>query len=115
MEILLNNNLLNVKCVINSKDIQKGMMGRKFSENFDGMLFLMKNKDHSFWMKDCIIPLDIIYINDNRITKIHSNCKPCKEEPCKRYTGKGDMVLEVSGGFCENYGIEVGDLIVFND
>jgi uncharacterized membrane protein (UPF0127 family) len=92
MEIILNNNLLNVKCVMNSKDIQKGMMNRKFSKNFDGMLFLMDNKEHSFWMKDCIIPLDIIFIKDDRVSKIHHSCKPCKEEPCKRYKGSGDIV-----------------------
>lgn len=115
MEILLNNNLLNVKCVMNSKDIQKGMMGRKFSNEFDGMLFLMNDKEHSFWMKDCIIPLDIIFIENNRVSKIHHNCKPCRQEPCKRYKGVGDMILEVRGGFCKEYDIEIGDLIVFND
>ena len=115
MEIILNNNLLNVKCVMNSKDIQKGMMNRKFSKNFDGMLFLMKGNNHSFWMKDCIIPLDIIFIEDNRISKIHHNCEPCKEEPCKRYKGTGDMVLEVKGGFCKEYDIQNGDILVFND
>jgi uncharacterized membrane protein (UPF0127 family) len=115
MEILLNNNLLNVKCVMNTKDIQNGMMNKKFSKDFDGMLFLLNGNDHSFWMKDCIIPLDIIFINDNRVTKIHSNCKPCKKEPCKRYTGKGDMVLELPGGFCDKYEINVGDILVAND
>jgi uncharacterized membrane protein (UPF0127 family) len=115
MEIILNNNLLNVKCVMNSKDIQKGMMNRKFSKNFDGMLFLMKGNNHSFWMKDCVIPLDIIFIEENRVSKIHRNCEPCKEEPCKRYKGVGDMVLEVRGGFCKEYDIQNGDILVFND
>ena len=32
-------------------------------------LFFMKNIKHSFWMKNCIVHLDIIYINENKIVK----------------------------------------------
>jgi uncharacterized membrane protein (UPF0127 family) len=69
MELIVNNNLFNVKCVITTKDIQKGMMGKKFDKSFDGMLFIMKDSNHSFWMKDCIISLDIIFIKNNKSTK----------------------------------------------
>ena len=82
MELVINNNLFNVKTIMTPRDIQKGMMGRKFDKNFNGMLFLMQDKKHSFWMKDCITSLDIIFIKDNKITKIHKNCKPCRSEDC---------------------------------
>jgi uncharacterized membrane protein (UPF0127 family) len=115
MELIVNNNLFNVKCVMTSKDIQKGMMGKKFNKDFDGMLFMMKNGDHSFWMKSCIIPLDIIFIKNNRITKIHNNCKPCTTPECDRYKGSGDMVLELKGGTCIKYDITEGDTILLQD
>ena len=111
MELVINNNLFNVKTVMTQRDIQKGMMGRKFDKNFNGMLFLMPDKKHSFWMKDCIVPLDIIFIDGNEITKIHSNCEPCHEKNCPHYEGFGDMVLELEGGTCERLGIEEGDII----
>ncbi len=113
MEVVINNNLFNVKTLISQKDISRGMMFKKFNSDFDGMLFLMTKGNHSFWMKDCLIPLDIIFIDDNRITKIHSNCPPCKESKCKNYSGYGDLVLELAGGTCEKYDIRVDDIIDF--
>ena len=86
-------------------------MKKRFNKDFDGMLFLMGSGEHSFWMKDCIIPLDIIFIDGDEITKIHSNCKPCHEKYCPHYEGFGDMVLELEGGTCEKLGIEEGDVI----
>ena len=46
-------------------------------------------------MKDCKIPLDIIFINGNKITKIHHNCPPCKSNDCPSYVGTGDSILEL--------------------
>ena len=98
-----------------SKDIQKGMMGKKFDKSFDGMLFIMKGEHHSFWMKNCIVSLDIIFIKNNKITKIHNNCKPCKTSECDRYVGNGDMILELKGGTCIKYDIAEGDSIMLQD
>ena len=64
MELIINNNLFNVKCMITKKDTEMGMMGKTFDNSFDGMLFMMGDGDHSFWMKNCIIPLDIIFIKN---------------------------------------------------
>lgn len=111
MKVKINNNLFNVKTVLTSKDTQNGMMNRKFDNSYDGMLFFMKNEPHSFWMKNCIIHLDILFIDDNTITKIHHNCKPCKSEDCDHYEGNGDMILELRGGVCKKYGIKEGDTI----
>ncbi len=114
MEIIINNNLFNVKCVMTRKDIEKGMMFKKFDDTYDGMLFFMKDKPHSFWMKNCIIPLDIIFIKSNTIDKIHHNCKPCLTDDCEHYPGEGDMVLEILGGSCKEYDIQEGDRVYFN-
>jgi uncharacterized membrane protein (UPF0127 family) len=111
MNVKINDNLFSVKPVLTSKDIQNGMMGKKFDRTFDGMLFLMKNGPHSFWMKNCIVHLDIIFIDGNQITNIHHNCKPCHTENCESYKGNGDMILELPGGDCKKYNIKEGDLI----
>jgi len=76
MEININNNLFKVTPVITDKDIQNGMMGKKFNNDFNGMLFVLDPGEHSFWMKDCITSLDIIFIKDLKINKkiyIHIN------------------------------------------
>jgi uncharacterized membrane protein (UPF0127 family) len=110
MKVAINNNLFDVKSVLTSKDIQNGMMGKKF-DGFDGMLFFMKNRPHSFWMKNCIIHLDIIFIGNNKIVNIHHNCKPCLNGDCDNFEGSGDLVLELPGGTCKNYDIKEGDTI----
>jgi uncharacterized membrane protein (UPF0127 family) len=110
MQLIVNDNIFDVKCVFTEKDIQNGMKNKKF-DDFDGMLFIMNGNYHNFWMKDCIIPLDIIFINDNLITKIHHDCNPCKTETCKTYSGNGDLVLELPGGSCKKYKINEGDSI----
>jgi uncharacterized membrane protein (UPF0127 family) len=110
MEVIINDNFFDVKCLFNKKDIQKGMMGKKFV-GFDGLLFIMEPGEHSFWMKDCIIPLDIIFISNSIITKIHHDCKPCLNNNCPNYMGHGDMILELPGQACEKLNIQEGDKI----
>lgn len=112
MDLVINDNMFNVKCVMTPKDIQKGMMGKDFDDSFDGMLFLMDDKNHSFWMKNCITNLDIIFIKNGIISKIHHNCKPCKTKNCNYYKGSGDMVLELSGNTCKKYDITEGDQVL---
>jgi uncharacterized membrane protein (UPF0127 family) len=115
MNIVINNNSYRVKSALTNKDISNGMMNKKFDEDFDGMLFMLDGRDHSFWMKNCIIPLDIIFINEDVITKIHHNCKPCNQGKCQTYNGNGDIVLELPGGECKKYNINEGDEIIFQN
>jgi hypothetical protein len=111
MFLTINNNIFDVKCLITEKDISEGMMGKKFDSDFDGLLFFMNLGNHSFWMKNCIVPLDIIFIEDGEVQTIHHNCPPCKETPCESYKGFGDLVLELPGGTCKKYDIKEGSLI----
>lgn len=113
MKLIINNNLFKVKTLLTTKDTQQGMIGKKFDRSFDGMLFFLKKGSQSFWTKNCIINLDIIIINDNLISKIHHNCKPCTTDPCKNFKGYGDMILELKGGTCKKYNISDGDEISF--
>jgi uncharacterized membrane protein (UPF0127 family) len=114
MEVIVNNNKYDVKCVLTQKDISNGMMGKKFNNKFNGMLFVMDEGEHNFWMKNCIISLDIIFINDNVITTIHKNCEPCRTGECKRYSGSGNYVLEIPSGDCSKYNIKEGDKVTIN-
>jgi uncharacterized membrane protein (UPF0127 family) len=113
MNLSINGNKFKVKIQTSPEEIQKGMMFKKFDKTFNGMLFIMKNQEHNFWMKNCIIPLDIIFIDGDVITKIHHSCTPCKSETCKSYSGEGNFILEVEGGTCKELGIKKGDVVTF--
>jgi uncharacterized membrane protein (UPF0127 family) len=110
MKVKIKDNIFDVKTLITPKDTQQGMMGKKF-DGFDGMLFFMKNEPHSFWMKNCVVHLDILFIDNNKIVKIHHNCKPCFDDECDHYQGHGDLVLELPGGTCKKYQINMDDEI----
>lgn len=111
MRVTINNNKFKVKIQNTSREIERGMMHKTFDNSFNGMLFVLNSKEHSFWMKNCIIPLDIIFINGDKITKIHHNCPPCEDEDCKHYHGKGNYALELKGETCKKLGIKTGDTV----
>jgi hypothetical protein len=113
MKVKINENIFKVKTLIDENSQTLGMQNKSFDNTFDGLLFLMGGKEQCFWMKDCIIPLDIIMIKNNVIVNIHHDCRPCKGDDCPSYCGKGNIVLELEGGTCEEVGIEPGDSVEY--
>ena len=113
MYIVLNDKKYPLEVKYTSKSKSQGMMGRKNLNG--GMLFIFNEPENqSFWMKNCLIDLDIVFLNKNRVTKIHHSCIPCNSEDCEHYEGYGNMVLEFKGGFCEENDINEGDQIDFS-
>ena len=96
----------------NNQERTIGMMFRRSMPDSQGMLFLFEqSKPQSFWMKNTLIPLDIIFIDENKkITTIHPNATP-QSETSLPSNGNAQYVLEVRGGFCQDYGVQIGDLI----
>ena len=82
-----------------SEEQAEGLMHRLELKKNEGMLFLFDNeKKASFWMKNTLIPLDIIFINKNgSINKIYKNTIP---KSLKRIISKGEVlaVLEINAG-----------------
>lgn len=114
MIVKIKDNTFNVKTLIDKKSQHIGMMGKKFDETFNGLLFIMGGEKQCFWMKNCIIPLDIIIIKNNVIVNIHHKCPPChKDFGCPSYCGNGNIVLELMGGTCEEQNIEPGDTVEY--
>lgn len=111
MKINLKNKPFTIKVVHKRDDLSNGMMNKTF-DGFDGMLFLMPQaEEQSFWMKNCIIPLDIVFLDKNKITNISHNCPPCKTKKCPTYGGFGGFVLELPGGMCKKLGLKIGDRV----
>lgn len=93
----------------------QGLMWRKSMPENEGMLFIFpEDADQAFWMKNTIMPLDILFINSNKeIVKIYKNTIPYSEKsmPSEK---KAMYVVETVAGFCDKYGISEGDKISYN-
>jgi uncharacterized membrane protein (UPF0127 family) len=89
-----------------------GLMFRDRMEENQGMLFIFPTEEQqAFYMKNTIIPLDIIFINSKKqIVKIHKNTTPYSEKDL--LSGKPVLyVVEVSAGFTDKYTIKEGGYI----
>jgi hypothetical protein len=67
-----------------------------------------------FWMKNCEMPLDIIFIDsEGVIIDIKEDFEPCRQDPCPSYIPDYayKYALEVNGGWVEENGVEIGDEI----
>lgn len=86
------------------EDPVKGLSGRE-EVSRDGMIFIFnESAPRSFHMKDCLIPLDIVFCNAGQIVKIYENCPPCEDDECKKYHSEAsDLVLEFPGGTCSDF------------
>lgn len=91
-----------------------GLMFREKMEENQGMLFIFQdNEEQGFYMKNTLIPLDIIFIDSKKqIIKIYKNTTPLSEESLP--SGKPALyVVEVNGGFTNKFNIKEGDYIDF--
>jgi uncharacterized membrane protein (UPF0127 family) len=111
-------NCFNVEIAKDQKDIAKGLMFRKKLNENEGMLFIFdKEGKYSFWMKNTLIPLDIIWLDKNqKIVYIKKNAQPCREEMfCPSFSPEKEAkyVLEILGGVSDKINLKIGDRAVF--
>jgi len=101
-----------VEVVANDEERSKGLMFRKELPEGNGMLFDFKiEAPVSFWMKNTLIPLDMIFIRgDGRIVSIAENTEPLSERLIPS-DGAVRGVLEVIGGTARKLGIKPGDRV----
>lgn len=92
---------------------ERGLSGRSVLAENEGMLFLFPSEDiYSFWMPDMHFPLDIIWINQNKIVEIARLQAPSADHPTpESYTPsqKADRVVELNAGSTEKFDLHVGD------
>ena len=88
---------------------QLGLMNRNAMEETQGMLFKFpEERLQSFWMRNTLIPLDILFINkDKEIVTIHKNTKVLSTQSYPS-SAPAIYVLEVNGGFTERQNIQEG-------
>jgi uncharacterized protein len=108
------NVIVNVKIADDKEERSQGLRFREFLDDKNGMWFVFDDEDfHSFWMKNTLIPLDIIFISqDFEIVDI-IYAEPCKTDQCESYKPEkiAKHVLEVNGNYTVKNDIEIGNKI----
>ena len=96
----------------NEYERQLGLMNRKEMKENEGMLFIFPRQDYqSFWMRNTLISLDIMFVNDQKeIITIHKNTKILSETSYPS-SAPSIYVVETLAGFADRHNIQVGDKI----
>src|SRR3989339_236317 len=114
-QISLQGNIFKVEIADSVVEHTNGLQGRSKIGAEKGMLFIFSDRTKRvFWMKDMKIPLDIIWIDGNRVIDLTKNAKP---EPgvafnqLKAYQPISPVtdVLEVAAGTIDRLNIKIGD------
>ena len=92
----------------------RGLMFRESMGDREGMLFLFHDEQpRSFWMRNTLIPLDMIFVRaDRTILGIVENAEPKTDTP-RAVEGASQFVLEINGGLSQQLGIAAGQTITF--
>lgn len=103
-----------VEVAASDAEQEKGLMFRTAMDADEGMIFpVHPPRSASFWMKNTVIPLDIVYVGtDGRILNIAANAVPYSEQPLYS-TGPVKGVLELVGGRAAQLGIGPGDAVTW--
>ena len=119
-EVCFKGRCVSVEIVQRQEDLQKGLQFRREMPDNHGMLFVFsENAQHTFWMKDTLIPLDMVWLDyAKRVVYIERNALPCVADPCPVYhppqNAPGAMyVLEVNANKTARLGIQIGDELEF--
>lgn len=100
----------NVELAKSNEERQRGLMYREELPESSGMLFIFdEQSEHSFWMKNTKIPLDLIFFdNDFRIVGFLEAMKPYSTQS-RSIKKPSRYVLEVNAGLVEKLGLSIGD------
>lgn len=109
----LHGHAFHVELATNDAQREHGLMDRTTLAPDHGMLFVFPyDAPQSFWMKNTLIPLDILFFDkDRKLVSMQLDVPPCKSDPCPVYpSGKPVVyVLELAAGTAAQLGITTGD------
>ena len=104
----------NVEVAKTIEERRTGLMYRKKLLNNEGMLFIFpREKIIQLWMKNTYIPLDVLFISENKeIVDIKKNMEKLSETIVKSKV-KSKYALEFNAGLINKLDIEIGDKVLF--
>ncbi len=118
VEIKVKNRVMQVEIARTPSELSRGLMNRESLPGDSGMLFVFPdNGVHPFWMKNTLIPLDMVWINSTgEVVYIYENARPCSnivQAVCESIIPPviSKYVLEVNAGKVSELDLKVGDKI----
>lgn len=113
-QLKLGGQVLTVELAKTPRAWQNGLSNRSQLAADHGMLFIFpESSRRSFWMKEMKFPIDIIWLQNGEIVDIAPKIPPASVEEDSPVTYwprlPANAVLEVNAGFCEKYGVKIGD------
>ena len=110
---------IQVELAFSKEEHRQGLMGRQSLPPNSGMLFVYPQpQELSFWMKDTLMSLDILFFSaDGVLQQIINNAPPCSRSPCITYKNShpSQYVLELPGGTAKQWAITPGVSFDFVD
>jgi uncharacterized membrane protein (UPF0127 family) len=92
---------------------RRGLMFRKHLPEGQGMLFDQAPNRAEFWMKNTLIPLDLLYFDSSgTLLEVVPDVPPCRQPDCPTYPSRSTAIryiLEINGGLADRLGIQAGD------
>lgn len=108
---------ITAELAVTDEQRQQGLMYRQGMKEDQGMLFIFETEDiYSFWMKNMLFSLDMLWLDSNRrVVHIEENVPPCASEPCPSYepARPARYVLELVSGSVKKHGLKLGDRLDF--
>ena len=112
-QVCFKNDCFTVELAKTTAEQEKGLMNRTELDQNKGMLFIFNTVGvYPFWMKNTLIPLDMIWLDsNNKIVFIAPNVQPCKTLICPNINPlvSAKYVLEINAGSSQKIGIKIGD------
>lgn len=114
-QVKIGNTVLDVKLAKTGEEQARGLSGLDSLGRNEGMLFVFESSQkQSFWMKDMNFPIDIIWIDENKIVVyIKENAKPESYPETFISVEDSKYVLEVFAGFSKENNLKQGDRVEF--
>ncbi len=119
-DVLLQGHMITMELALTSEQRATGLMGRESLADDRGMLFVFPDTkpypaEVGFWMKNCLMPIDVIFISrEGKITAIHEMHPPQPGTPDNELTvyssnGQVQFAIELRGGLAGELDLQVGD------
>lgn len=113
-QLKIGERVFDIEIADDAAERSKGLSDRESLEENHGMLFLFGLPSaRNFWMKNMNFPLDIIWINGDKIVGFAENVPPNNSQTPAIYSSLEavDKVLEINAGLVQKLGIKIGDKI----
>ncbi len=117
-QVIIGDQVIKVEVAMTELTREQGLMNRDHLDPNSGMLFVFPGEQElTFWMKNTLIPLDIMFINSERKIVSISTMTPCTADPCTLYPSNyaAQYALEVPAGFAVKHEIIVGETVTFRN